>query len=1395
MAVVALGCATAFRLTLAIAGQYMSTLVTRPRSGRFGIAALTLVLGGLVGSQASAQSRAFQKVFTGNLPGQLVVMGNSIVTCDRTVNSAADCNAVETGAGPPTLNNDQITTAFIDIDGDAATFNSSAATLAVNGQIEWAGLYWWGSTDAEKATRVIDIAGRGSVLLKAPGGAYASVASSWLVPGDPYLAYADVTALVKAGGAGAYHVANVVTFGGSDDHLGGWSLVVVNRDDALPFRHISVYDGYQTYGGGTPVSVQFQDFLTPLIGPLNAQATFVALDGDASRVDAVTFNNAALVGPLNPLGDFGNSTITSGGVGTARNPAFSNTLGTDIDTFDVSSLVTNGASSATATFSGESGETNFAALMGFQTTLYSPDIKADKSFVDVNGGETRPGDALEYTVLVRNEATAQDGAVQVVLTDLIPTNSSFVPGSLKVTATTADAAPVGPLTDAAGDDAGEYDAAAKQVTVRLGALATTLLGGTLSPSAAMTISFQVTVAPDLIRDTILSNLAKVTFKGLTLSQTAGSAVITVTSNSPVTGGPTTTPIKPTDTDNDGLSDRLEMNIATDPNDADTDDDGLIDGQEPSFDVDSDMDGKINALDPDSDDDGIFDGTEAGKDCSNAATNKSKNVCVPDADLGVLTTSPVKKDTDAGGLPDGVEDANKNGKIDAQETDPNNPADDASVKDTDNDGLPDPTETAVGTDPMDADSDDDGVLDGQEPSFNVDSDADGFINALDPDSDNDRIFDGTELGKDCANAATNASANRCVADADAGATKTNPLNKDTDAGGKADGAEDVNHNGKIDGVGPLMETDPNNPADDGTVKDTDGDGLSDGEETVIVSNPNDADTDDDGVLDGQEPNPTVDTDGDGLINILDPDSDNDGIFDGTELGKDCTNPGTSALAKNCIADADPTTKTNPLDKDTDKGTKPDGAEDSNHNGKVDAGETDPNNPADDNTVVDMDGDGLSDREETAIGSDPMDADSDDDGLLDGQEANPSADTDGDGLKNILDPDSDNDGLFDGTEAGKDCSNAATAAAAKRCVPDADAGATKTSPVKKDTDNGGKADGAEDANLNGRIDAGETDPNNPADDNTVVDTDNDGLSDKEEVVLGSDPNDADTDDDGLLDGLEANPADDTDADGQKNVLDADSDGDGLFDGTEAGKDCANPATNASRSTCVADADPASTTSGVKRDTDNGGVSDGLEDKNRDGKIDAAEGDPNNPADDVAMIVDTDKDGLSDENETMVGSNPNDADSDDDGVLDGAEVAPGADPDGDGKKNVLDPDSDNDGLFDGTEMGKDCSNPGTDVAKGFCVADADGGVTKTDPQNGDTDRGSVSDGIEDTNRNGSVDAGEKNPNDPADDVPTAGAERVGIIAGGGLNCAFSPGHHTPAAPWALLALGMALLVRRRR
>jgi clumping factor A len=258
--------------------------------------------------------------------------------------------------------------------------------------------------------------------------------------------------------------------------------------------------------------------------------------------------------------------------------------------------------------------------------------------------------------------------------------------------------------------------------------------------------------------------------------------------------------------------------------------------------------------------------------------------------------------------------------------------------------------------------------------------------------------------------------------------------------------------------------------------------------------------------------------------------------------------------------------------------------------------------------DTDHDGIADADEVEHGSDPRDADSDDDGAPDGLEPGRFDDSDDDGLIDVLDPDSDDDGLHDGTEQGFGCDGADTDRTKPHCRADADQGSTVTDPRAADTDDGGARDGAEDSNLDGKLDSGERDPTrgHGADDRDVDDSDGDGLSDDEEITLGSEPYDTDSDDDGLPDGDEHNPADDTDGDGTINVLDSDSDDDGLYDGTETGRDCDGADT--AGSSCIPDGDEGRTiTSAVDPDTDDGGAEDGDEDADHDGVVDPGERNP--------------------------------------------------------------------------------------------------------------------------------------------------------------------------------------------
>jgi hypothetical protein len=125
----------------------------------------------------------------------------------------------------------------------------------------------------------------------------------------------------------------------------------------------------------------------------------------------------------------------------------------------------------------------------------------------------------------------------------------------------------------------------------------------------------------------------------------------------------------------------------------------------------------------------------------------------------------------------------------------------------------------------------------------------------------------------------------------------------------------------------------------------------------------------------------------------------------------------------------------------------------------------------------------------------------------------------------------------------------------------------------------------------------------------DADGDGVPDLTENGTCMNPYDTDTDDDGILDGIEdANQNGIVDT-GETDPCDSDTDGDGIQDGTESGYTLADIGEDTDQSLFQPDYDPDSTTDPTDEDTDGDGALDGEEDSNYNGSFEAGETDPIN------------------------------------------------------------------------------------------------------------------------------------------------------------------------------------------
>ncbi|BCD62675.1 hypothetical protein NitYY0826_C1558 [Nitratiruptor sp. YY08-26] len=420
-----------------------------------------------------ANPKEFSIVYTANEHGNIKLIGNTNICYKKN----GQCQ------NPGRRNNNNIYAHWKDGDKNAATKNSSAAKLKLpaNSEILWAGLYWQGylagsdvSTTNQQKTKNIKLGYTPDLNNKKV--TYTTITASrlnhvyfsssrWY-----YQGYADITDFVKDHGNGWYWGADIFTTLGkpTGGTLAAWSIAIVYQNKNEVFRNLTIFDGYISFAHNNDIknalsyaqnhncdtnniglaherTITLDGFYTPKNGEVNSSLIFFAGEGDfLLKGDNLYLSDKSglfhqISNKGNPKGNIANSSITEFGNYVDKKylyPVYGhNTIGIDIDTFDISNIIGNSQTSTTVKMKTKD-DGYFPGMFGLAIQIYQPKICYEETLYDQNGelnssSTIQVGDTLKAHLRIRNDdnGTAEDVQITKVfdsnITQYVP-NSTFI---------------------------------------------------------------------------------------------------------------------------------------------------------------------------------------------------------------------------------------------------------------------------------------------------------------------------------------------------------------------------------------------------------------------------------------------------------------------------------------------------------------------------------------------------------------------------------------------------------------------------------------------------------------------------------------------------------------------------------------------------------------------------------------------------------------------------------------------------------------------------------------------------------------------------------------------------------------------------------------------------------
>jgi len=215
------------------------------------------------------------------------------------------------------------------------TSSSSTLSLGTSDVIEAAYLYWSGS-----GTGDFEISLNGTPITATRQFAITQPSS-----GLPFFsAFANITSQVQTTGNGVYTLSEldltsvIANYCGNGTNFGGWAIIVIYKNNALPLNQLNVYDGLESVPSVLNITLNNLN----VIDNQDAKIGFLAWEGDRSiAVNETLRINGNIISnpPLNPADNAFNGTNSETGA--------SNLFNMDLDVYGIQNNIAVGDTSAT----------------------------------------------------------------------------------------------------------------------------------------------------------------------------------------------------------------------------------------------------------------------------------------------------------------------------------------------------------------------------------------------------------------------------------------------------------------------------------------------------------------------------------------------------------------------------------------------------------------------------------------------------------------------------------------------------------------------------------------------------------------------------------------------------------------------------------------------------------------------------------------------------------------------------------------------------------------------------------------------------------------------------------------------------------------------------------------